>query len=66
MAAIIALAPLILELIKLLFGKDKGDAAIKQAEDAIRRAIQEIRAAIDEIPEKGTGAIEDIINRPKK
>jgi hypothetical protein len=68
MAAIIALAPLVLELIKLLFGRGGNDAAVKQAEEALKRTIQEIRAAVAKAEETGgnTEDLESIINRPKK
>lgn len=72
MNVIIALAPLFLELLKVIFGS-KGSAAekaeaVKLAEEKLKRAIQEVRAAIDRATdtEGDTSDLEKIINGPKK
>ena len=70
LAAILALAPLVLELLKLIWGSKGSEAdqakAVKEAEDALRAAIARVRAAIDAVPEKGTEDLERIINEPRK
>lgn len=72
LAAIIALAPLVLELLKILVGNKGSEAekkeAIQEAENALRDAIARVRAAVDHATDTGgdTSKIEDIINRPKK
>lgn len=73
LSAIVALAPLFLELLKVILGNKGSDAqkaeAVKLAEEKLKRAIAEVRAAIDKATETegNTKEIEDIINkRPKK
>lgn len=69
LAAIIALAPLVLEILKLFVtskasGADKK-AAVDEATQALKNTIARLRAAIDkaEETEGDTSAIEDEINK---
>lgn len=69
LAAIIALAPLILELLKVILGagssKADKNAAIEEAKASLQEAIRRTRAAIDKAAETGgdTSDIEKIINK---
>lgn len=60
------LIPLVLELLRLFFGKDTTAEAKEAAAKTLLAKIREIRAAIDAVPEKGTQDIEDIVNGKKK
>lgn len=62
MALLTLLAPLVVELLKIFFGKDKS--AQEAAGKEIREALRKIRLAVDKAKETDdTSDIEDIINK---
>jgi hypothetical protein len=73
LAIVIALAPLILELLKILWGNKGSEAeklrAVQEAEASLRDVIARTRAALQkaEDTDGDTSDLEDIANRkPKK